>query len=392
MTKLGETAANVPCDGCRLCCEAGDLVLDPNDDLTKYKHNLKEGKPVVARKDNGECVYLADNGCSIYDDRPLACQAFDCRKFYVNLMAMSRGVKAEATIYSYYDPVVKRVAERGKELIGKGPLPEIDARQVEVEDPFDGEKQARVLPNLFIPGAMRSGTTMMFDALQHHPLITTGSMKEFFYFDFGIDSGLGNMSYAKEFPSIEILQKGVKYVMEGTPSYIYHEKAMQRIYEFDPNVHVIVMLRDPVDRAISHFQWLKRFHETLFPDENLSRFRGIDRSSGYTYDHDIVARSMYDVQIERFVGLFGNLYFVEHERFMEDMDSTMNEVCEFLGVEWKSAYWAPPPYKDEKAKLVAHHVNEDDRNWLKEVLTPSAKRLFTEVIPDFNPTWRGKYV
>lgn len=262
----------------------------------------------------------------------------------------------------------------------------------EYDSPIDKDRQqARVLPNLFIPGVMRAGTSMMFDALQHHPEIATGSQKEYAHFDFGMDQGKTHLDYGRNFPSMEILSRGIRYVVEATPSYIYRREAMHRIHAFDPDAHLIIMLRDPVERAISHFKWLKRFHGGVFPDEDLSRFRKVvnplDRA---TYEHDIVARSMCDTQVGRVIDLFKNVLIIDHEEFMRLPLKTMEAVCAFLGMEW-GGYWDVPNYGAEKEKLDRFDVSDEDRAWLKSRLTGSAQRLFRDVLPDFKPKWRGDY-
>ena len=68
----------VPCCGCTECCRGPDrtLILTPEDIWSgKYRTN----GPALANKWNGDCVYLTDQGCGIYKDRPQACREFDCR-------------------------------------------------------------------------------------------------------------------------------------------------------------------------------------------------------------------------------------------------------------------------------------------------------------------------
>ena len=57
---------NVPCDGCTACCRSKMRVPDGNGGF-------------LAKRDDGSCVHLIDGQCSIYERRPPACRAFDCR-------------------------------------------------------------------------------------------------------------------------------------------------------------------------------------------------------------------------------------------------------------------------------------------------------------------------
>lgn len=90
--------STVPCDGCTVCCRGEDVVIRPQDgdDLQKYKTHLKlrngDLVSVLDHKENSdECVYLIDNKCSIYDDRPIVCRTYDCRfDFLSHTKAMHR--------------------------------------------------------------------------------------------------------------------------------------------------------------------------------------------------------------------------------------------------------------------------------------------------------------
>jgi len=89
----------VPCNGCIECCKSGQgLFLHPEqgDDVSSYLHNVVKdattGNPafVLATSSSGQCVYLGDSGCTIYDRRPLICRTFDCRKHYLILPRQDR--------------------------------------------------------------------------------------------------------------------------------------------------------------------------------------------------------------------------------------------------------------------------------------------------------------
>lgn len=85
----------VPCNGCRACCKNESVVLYPEygDDVGSYETMPALGPTVEAlglenrvmlkRKPNGDCHYLNETGCTIYDRAPAMCQEFDCRKWYL---------------------------------------------------------------------------------------------------------------------------------------------------------------------------------------------------------------------------------------------------------------------------------------------------------------------
>ncbi len=82
------TARDVPCNGCTACCRNIIIMLlpDEGDDVEKYEHepviDPRTGEVagyIIPQKPNGECHYLGDGSCTIYEHRPAVCRAFDCR-------------------------------------------------------------------------------------------------------------------------------------------------------------------------------------------------------------------------------------------------------------------------------------------------------------------------
>ena len=86
----GGKMSELKCDGCRACYMNDALFLHPEcgDSPEEYETvgaiNPLTGKKqfMLAHKPNGECVYLGESGCTIYERRPAICREFDCRKMF----------------------------------------------------------------------------------------------------------------------------------------------------------------------------------------------------------------------------------------------------------------------------------------------------------------------
>ena len=107
-----------------------------------------------------------------------------------------------------------------------------------------------MLPEFLIIGAQKSGTTSLYNYLTQHPMVGTAFEKEVRYFNNHFDKGLN--WYKAHFPLR--IRSSQFMTGEGEPSYLPHPVAPQRVYELVPQVKLIVMLRNPVDRAFSHYQ------------------------------------------------------------------------------------------------------------------------------------------
>lgn len=110
----------VPCGACHLCCRLMTPILpEKGDDPTQYQTATchTPGKApylILDRKDNGDCFYLGENGCTIWDRAPFACREFDCRNTFKNSDRAGRRLAIKRGDMS------KEIFERGRELIEAG--------------------------------------------------------------------------------------------------------------------------------------------------------------------------------------------------------------------------------------------------------------------------------
>ena len=119
----------------------------------------------------------------------------------------------------------------------------------------------RPLPHFLIIGAQKSGTTSLFHYITQHPEVFENKSKEIHYFDKHYP--LGTDWYRSHFPLLGNFLSG-RRLGEATPYYLCHPHAAERIHQLLPQVKLIVVLRNPTDRAISHY-----YHEVKKGRENL---------------------------------------------------------------------------------------------------------------------------
>ena len=117
--------------------------------------------------------------------------------------------------------------------------------------------KSRVLPDFLLIGAVRSGTTSLYYDICQHPSVHEAAYDEIGFFDDNFH--LGEEWYRSLFPSkkkmFEIKQEtGRSITGEDTPFYIWNDIVIDRIFNMLPNVKLISILRNPVDRAYSNYQ------------------------------------------------------------------------------------------------------------------------------------------
>ncbi len=114
--KTGNKNVKVPCDGCTLCCQGDAVRLLNEDDTDSYltePHPYIPGALMLAHKPNGDCIYLAVNGCSIHDHTPALCGAADCRA-----LAFKYNFEMALKLHEAGN-IDLRVWDKGNELIKK---------------------------------------------------------------------------------------------------------------------------------------------------------------------------------------------------------------------------------------------------------------------------------
>lgn len=210
-----------------------------------------------------------------------------------------------------------------------------------------GTVKVRMRPTFLIAGAQRCGTTSLFQMLAKHPdVLPPAITKGVHYFDTGDRYARGPDFYRAHFP-LSLPSRGTKVTGEASPYYIFHPLAPQRIAEELSDARVIVLLRDPVERAFSaHKQETWRGFETLPFDEALAaepeRLAGEEERivadphyQSFSHQHHAyVGRGVYAPQLRRMAGAVGreNLLVLDADRFFADPTEQWPSVLQHIGL------------------------------------------------------------
>ena len=188
------------------------------------------------------------------------------------------------------------------------------------------------LPTFVIAGAMRSGTTALSAWLRDHPSVFMAPAKEVHYFDRNYDRGME--WYAGNFDGAGT----AKAVGEATPNYIYHGQALERLKSDLPNTKVLILLRDPVLRAYSHY-----LHRRARDEEDLSFEDAIAAEQDRLGSGDELVRAHYSYvdrgrylnQLEHLLEVFPRDAVLIHlfEDLRDRPRSVFSSVAEFIGVD-----------------------------------------------------------
>ena len=218
------------------------------------------------------------------------------------------------------------------------------------------------LPNFMCIGAAKSGTTSLYDILRQHSDIFIPTFKEPHFFDIPSVYDNGIEWYEKTyFKNV----RSEKCIGDFTPTYLFEEETPQRILnDLGSDVKFIVMLRNPVDRAYSHY-----LHSVRDQHESLSFHEALRTESSRANKQDYlsflrlsyVGQGLYFEMLSRYFILFPIERFLIinfEDEFINNRDYTIKKILDFLGV------------KDEgiKIDIKSNSASKARFQWLKKLM------------------------
>ncbi len=209
-----------------------------------------------------------------------------------------------------------------------------------------------ILPNFLVIGAAKAGTTSLYYYLKQHPQIYMPLSKEqkepdFFALEgepleypgphgiFKLKNPITNLqTYSTLFNPVTTETA----IGEASTVYIYSAKACERIHHYLPEVKLIAILRDPVERAYSHYLfWASQGFE---PDTDLDFAKAIALETqrieaGWSHNWHYLARGFYYVQLQRYFDRFDShqIRIYLYEDLLENPAKLLQDIFRFLGVE-----------------------------------------------------------
>ena len=247
----------------------------------------------------------------------------------------------------------------------------------------------RGLPDFVIIGARKSGTTSLYDFLIRNPAIAPALKKELNYFV--LRYSFGKLWYCSNFPtnlSRHYFYKKTNQRLlsgEATPTYLFYPEVPGRMREILPDVKLIVILRNPVDRAYSHYHHsLRRNYETLsfekaikLEEERLAREKErlirdpFPRDNHYDH-YSYLRKGIYVDQLENWFRHYNRKQFLilTTDDLRKNPQQTLDQIFDFLEV---SSFQA----KNLKNRNVGSYkeMNKGTRKFLIEYFKPHNERL-----------------
>ncbi len=271
-----------------------------------------------------------------------------------------------------------------------------------------------IKPHFLVIGAYKSGTTALHHYLRVHPEIFIPERKEPNYYAFADQTrpfnhpaASGSIRTQAEYESLFAQARQGQVLGEVSPAYMAASGACARIYEDAPDVRLIAILRNPIERAYSDFLMYKRDgleHEEQFIDalkDQDRRDSSLDPTSHY------ISTGFYFEQLRPYFETFDRekIHILLHEEFVSERDHALMEIFRFLGIDHsveipdqsasnvsgvpttlslRAAYAVRNQVRDRLRKFVPEDLKRKmnsslERRLTKEPLSPDARSWLTDI-------------
>ena len=201
--------------------------------------------------------------------------------------------------------------------------------------------KVNTIPNLFIVGAAKSGTTSLHNYLNQHPDVFMCTPKEPHFLinnEIGKDRITVGICSENEYLNLFLGGEGKKYRGESSVMYLmFPEIVIPKInQQFGEDCKIIIMLRNPIERAYSGFQHVKRYNVK----EDCTDFKSVWSISEERYflNPDMTPASrykelgLYYKQVKSYLNEVKNVHIIIYDDYQNDLQNEMNKVFDFLGI------------------------------------------------------------
>ena len=203
------------------------------------------------------------------------------------------------------------------------------------------------LPTHLIVGVKKAATTWIWKQVENRKEVSTAVDKEIWYFTKNYHLGIN--WYKKQF-------KPNKVIIDNTPDY-FHASIAKKIYNILPNAKIMVCLRNPVERALSHFKHA-RFIDSIKKDINFMDAWRQDM-------RDIRKYGLYNKCLEEYIKFFGKRFEIYlYDDLTSDSFQFIKNFYKFLGIEFKlssnfEGKWIPCVDNDNEKLNLYNQINKD---------------------------------
>lgn len=217
-------------------------------------------------------------------------------------------------------------------------------------------------PDFLIIGAQKAGTTSLHYYLHQHPMLQGALEKEVSFFSIDENYNLGLNWYHSRFKDIRVPFPSKKTLFfESTPEYIYNKQALERIYNYNSDLKLIFILREPVSRAYSAWNMFRDFktrhngipdvlqknkesniYQELYAKKSFPSFNQVVelelqriKEGSLQNEPSFIRKGIYVDQVRNLFNYFNSsqVLILDIKELQQNRTKTLNKVTKFLNVQ-----------------------------------------------------------
>ncbi|HKV56206.1 MAG TPA: sulfotransferase [Candidatus Binataceae bacterium] len=237
-----------------------------------------------------------------------------------------------------------------------------------------------IWPNFFLVGAAKAGTTSLYAYLSQHPDVFFPAVKEPHFFTqvrpsadqrFFIEAITKRSAYLRLFAGA----RGHAVIGDASPSYLWHEEAPVRIRETVPHARIAMILRDPLERAYSHYlmDYREGVQHRTFYDALVEDMRRPDRGWGVSYLY--YELGLYSEQVRRYLDTFRpeRVKIMLFDEFRSDVKAALGDISRFLGLD-------PAPLESVDTSTTYNSYAAPRNQWMRRLAGAKFSRMIGQTI------------
>jgi len=251
------------------------------------------------------------------------------------------------------------------------------------------------VPDFLIIGAHKAGTTSLYNYIATYGRnFLPPEQKELYFFTEHYQKGLNY--YSSFFPR----KSEDEITGEATPDYLFFHKTPKRVKEALGNIKFVVLMRDPIDRLLSHYNFMNHtdktrafdpepIHKAVRNEKNwfdLADDSPVDFNFCYKY-YSYKSRGVYHKQLKRWFRYFPEDHFLilDFDTFVSKTKEVLEQVFKFLGIEAKN-----PGTKSQTFPVYNKNLNRENdfdpetRKYLENFFDPHNEALYELIGERFN--------
>jgi hypothetical protein len=269
----------------------------------------------------------------------------------------------------------------------KGDMSDATSRPNDVHDRDCSATSAGAIPNFFIVGAARSGTTAMFRYLSRHPEVFMSHQKEPAFFGSDLTKTPNEFAVLERQAYLDLFRKSAGFPVrgEGSVLYLFSKKAAQEIHEFNSAARILIILRNPIDMLHSYhgqMHWIGHediadFEEAYAAESDRRRGQRVPKNALVPEALYYSEIAMFAPQVERYLRTFPReqVHIVLYDDLAKSSEECYFSVLDFLGIRRVilDKYGIRNPYKAPRSTAFAGMVQRP----------PGIIRFFLDRLPPY---------